>query len=67
MATFEEQDGKPRLTTTSLFQTRQDRDGMLESGMEEGAAETLDRLAELLARQTQGRGAGSRHLWRQRR
>lgn len=53
IATFEEEDGKTKLTTVSLFQTGQDRDGMLESGMEEGAAETLDRLAELLARQTQ--------------
>jgi uncharacterized protein YndB with AHSA1/START domain len=47
-AIFEEHDGKTKLTTTSLFQTAEDRDGMLTSGMEEGAAETMDRLAELL-------------------
>jgi uncharacterized protein YndB with AHSA1/START domain len=32
----------------SLFQTVEDRDGMLQSGMEAGAAETYDRFAELL-------------------
>jgi uncharacterized protein YndB with AHSA1/START domain len=53
-ATFEEQDGKTKLTTTSLFQTAGDRDGMLKSGMEEGAAETMDRLAELLTKLRQG-------------
>ncbi len=47
--TFEEDYGKTTLTDRSVFQTVEDRDGMLESGMEEGAAETMDRLAELLA------------------
>jgi uncharacterized protein YndB with AHSA1/START domain len=46
--TFEEHDGKTKLTDTSVFDTVEDRDGMLESGMEEGAAETMDRLAEIL-------------------
>jgi uncharacterized protein YndB with AHSA1/START domain len=46
--TFEEHDGKTRLTTTSLFTSVEDRDGMLESGMESGAIESWDRLAELL-------------------
>jgi uncharacterized protein YndB with AHSA1/START domain len=44
--TLEEEDGKTRLTATSVFDTVEDRDGMLQSGMEEGAAETWDRLAE---------------------
>jgi uncharacterized protein YndB with AHSA1/START domain len=48
--TFEEDDGKTKLTDRSIFQSVEDRDGMLKSGMEEGAAESLDRLAELLAR-----------------
>lgn len=48
--TFEEDDGKAKLTDRSVFQTVEDRDGMLESGMEEGATETMDRLAELLAK-----------------
>jgi len=46
--TFEELDGKTRLTTTSVFTSVEDRDGMLESGMESGAIESWDRLAELL-------------------
>jgi uncharacterized protein YndB with AHSA1/START domain len=47
--TFEEQAAKTILTDRSVFQTVEDRDGMLKSGMEEGAAETMDRFAELLA------------------
>ncbi|HEU0072557.1 MAG TPA: SRPBCC family protein [Dehalococcoidia bacterium] len=43
-----EQEGKTILTTTSLFPTREDRDGMLQTGMEGGASESYDRLAELL-------------------
>jgi len=46
--TLEEQDGKTKLTVTSLFQSVEDRDGMLESGMESGASESMERLAELL-------------------
>lgn len=46
--TFEEHDGKTKLTVTALFQSAEDRDGMLQSGMEEGATESQDRLAELL-------------------
>ncbi|MDQ3696302.1 MAG: SRPBCC family protein [Chloroflexota bacterium] len=48
-AIFEDLDGKTRLTVTSLFQSAADFDGMLESGMESGATESWDRLAELLA------------------
>ena len=47
--TLTEQDGKTRLTVTGSFQSAEDRDGMLQSGMEEGANESYDRLAELLA------------------
>ena len=43
-----EQDGVTTLTTTSVFATKEDRDGMLQSGMEEGASESMDRLDELL-------------------
>jgi uncharacterized protein YndB with AHSA1/START domain len=46
--TFEEHDGKTTITGTSVFDTVEDRDGMLQSGMEEGAAETYDRLDEYL-------------------
>ena len=46
--TFEDQNGKTRLTAQSVFQSVEDRDGMMESDMEEGAAESMDRLEELL-------------------
>jgi uncharacterized protein YndB with AHSA1/START domain len=46
--TLEEHDGKTTLTATSAFDTVQERDGMLQSGMEEGAAESMDRLEEYL-------------------
>ena len=46
--TLEEHDGKTTLTATSVFDTVEDRDGMLQSGMQEGAAETWDRLDEYL-------------------
>jgi uncharacterized protein YndB with AHSA1/START domain len=44
--TLVEENGKTTYTTTSVFDSVDDRDAMLQSGMEEGAAETLDRLAE---------------------
>ncbi len=49
--TLEERDGKTTVTDTSLFHTPEERDGMLQSGMEGGASESWDKLAELLARQ----------------
>jgi uncharacterized protein YndB with AHSA1/START domain len=48
--TFEEQDGKTYMTDISVFQSVADRDGMLQSGMEGGTAESLDRLDEFLAK-----------------
>jgi uncharacterized protein YndB with AHSA1/START domain len=47
--TFTERDGKTTFTSTSVYPSLEDRDGHLNSGMETGAAETLDRLAEHLA------------------
>jgi uncharacterized protein YndB with AHSA1/START domain len=47
--TLEEQDGKTLYTEKSVYLTVEDRDGMLESGMESGVVETLDRLEEILA------------------
>jgi len=46
--TFEEHGGKTTLTTTSVCNTVEERDGVLESGMVSGAAETYDRLDEYL-------------------
>jgi uncharacterized protein YndB with AHSA1/START domain len=37
---FEEHDGKTTLTSTAEFDTIEQRDAVLETGMEEGAAET---------------------------
>lgn len=44
--TLEERDGKTTLTTKSDAGTKEARDTMLQSGMQEGAAETWDRLEE---------------------
>jgi len=49
--TFEEIDGKTKVTDKSVFQTVEDRDGMLKAGMEAGSTETMDRFAELLEEQ----------------
>jgi uncharacterized protein YndB with AHSA1/START domain len=46
--TFEERDGKTTIVGTSRFDSVEDRDGMLQSGMEGGAAESYHRLEELL-------------------
>lgn len=48
--TFEPHEGGTRVTAFSSFASREDLDGMLASGMEGGANESWDRLAELLAR-----------------
>jgi uncharacterized protein YndB with AHSA1/START domain len=52
--TFEENNGKTTLTDSSVFQTVEARDGMLSSGMEEGANMSMDRLAKLLQEMSKG-------------
>lgn len=47
--TFSEENGKTTYHSQSVFQSVEDRDGMLMSGMEEGATASLDRLEALLA------------------
>lgn len=50
-ARFEElPGGRTKLITQSVFQSVADRDGMLQSGMEEGVNDSYDRLDELLAK-----------------
>jgi len=44
-----EREGKTTLTATVLYASREIRDAVVKSGMEHGAAESYDRLAELLA------------------
>jgi uncharacterized protein YndB with AHSA1/START domain len=47
---FEDLDGKTRMTVQDLFPSQQSRDDALAHGMAAGAAESMDRFAELLAR-----------------
>ena len=48
-ATFEDLGNRTKVTTTSIFHTAEERDGMLASGMERGLNETYARLDEVLA------------------
>ena len=48
-AVFVEQGGKTTLTATVLYPSQEVRDAVIKSGMEHGAAESYDKLAELLA------------------
>ena len=43
---------KTKLTAHLVFQSVLDRDGMVASGMRDGADESMERLAELLAKQS---------------
>ena len=47
--TLTERDGRTQLVVHDQFASKEDRDGMIESGMEEGARETYERLDEILA------------------
>jgi uncharacterized protein YndB with AHSA1/START domain len=42
-------EGRTRVRVRSVFASKEDRDAVLSSGMESGANETYDRLAEILA------------------
>jgi uncharacterized protein YndB with AHSA1/START domain len=44
-----EEGGRTRMTSTMTFKTKEDRDGMVQSGMESGARESDDRFAVVLA------------------
>jgi uncharacterized protein YndB with AHSA1/START domain len=52
--TLEEHDGKTTFTATSLYDSVDARDAMLQSGMEEGAQETMERLDEYLEQLKKG-------------
>jgi uncharacterized protein YndB with AHSA1/START domain len=47
-AVFTEADGKTTLNATILYPSKEVRDAVIQSGMEHGAAESYDKLAELL-------------------
>jgi hypothetical protein len=46
---FAEIGGRTRLTTTILHNSKENRDGHLNSGIERGVAPAYDRLAEIVA------------------
>jgi uncharacterized protein YndB with AHSA1/START domain len=46
---FEEKDGKTTLTSTTEFQSLEDRDGYLSTGATEGAEMSMNRLEEVIA------------------
>ncbi|MGH9856215.1 MAG: SRPBCC domain-containing protein [Acidobacteriota bacterium] len=46
---FTEQDGKTRVVSTSIFETEEAYDKVVATGVEQGATETWDRLAEYLS------------------
>ncbi len=48
--TFDERGVKTTITCKISFSTIEDRDGMLQSGMESGLNESMDRLARLVAK-----------------
>jgi uncharacterized protein YndB with AHSA1/START domain len=45
---FEEMDGRTKMTDRPVFQTVEDRDGAIQSGMGQGASESMDRFSKLL-------------------
>jgi uncharacterized protein YndB with AHSA1/START domain len=45
---FTETEGKTTLTVTVLYPSKEVRDAVIQSGMEHGAAESYDKLAEML-------------------
>jgi uncharacterized protein YndB with AHSA1/START domain len=47
-AVFDEKDGKTTFTATIQYASKEVRDAVIQSGMEHGAAECYDKLAELL-------------------
>ena len=46
--TMEEFDGKTKVTNNTVFQSVEDRDGMVETGMKDGVKESYNRFVELL-------------------
>ena len=57
--TFVEARGKTTVTIDLLYESKQIRDAVVQSGMEHGAAESYDRLAEYLAANSQATTAGA--------
>jgi uncharacterized protein YndB with AHSA1/START domain len=53
-----EQDGRTTVTTHQVFASREQRDGMTNAGAQSGFNESMERLAELLARLSGGTPRG---------
>ncbi len=51
---YEDYEGGTKVTVTSVFQSIKDRDEMMQSDMQEGDNQTMDRLEELLAKMLAG-------------
>ncbi|MGA2503254.1 MAG: SRPBCC family protein [Anaerolineales bacterium] len=51
---FDDMNGRTRVTDSSVFQTVEDRDGMVKTGMEEGSYESGERFAEVLTKIREG-------------
>lgn len=49
-ATFEERGGRTLLRMNAVYQSVEDRDAMVQSGMEDGVNDSMERLDELVAR-----------------
>jgi uncharacterized protein YndB with AHSA1/START domain len=54
-ATFKPMGNKTKLVAHLVFESVMDRDGMVASGMQEGADESMDRLSELLEKMKAGK------------
>jgi uncharacterized protein YndB with AHSA1/START domain len=52
---FDEHEGVTTVTSQSIFETVEDRDGMLQSGMESGLNEITERVTELLEKVQHGK------------
>ncbi len=52
--TLEDLDGRTKVTDRVVYQSVEDRDGTLQSGMEAGMNETMDRFADLLKEMQKG-------------
>ncbi len=51
-------DDRTKITSQSVFQSVEDRDGMIQSGMEEGVNDSFDSLDELLEKMQSTEKAG---------
>jgi uncharacterized protein YndB with AHSA1/START domain len=59
---FEERDGKTIVTEQNVFQSVEDRDGMIQTGMEQGLIEGDERLNEVFARMKTGEKMGEHRM-----